>query len=62
MSTNAFLYLLFEFLLLLLIIFLGGFKVWLRLSQWFSGKESACNKGYVKKMWVQPLGWEDTLE
>ena len=43
-------------------MFLGGFKVWLRLTQWFSGKESACDEGDLKKMWVQSLGWDDPLE
>ena len=34
----------------------------MRLPQWFSGKESACDEGDVKKMWVQSLGWDDPLE
>ena len=34
----------------------------MRLTQWFSGKESAGDEGDLKKMWVQSLGWDDPLE
>ena len=31
----------------------------LRLSRWFSGKESP---QFMQETWVQSLGWEDSLE